>query len=118
MRTVDIKQIRPVHIPSKASKVENGYAYFNLGSGVIKIGYVCPSMDIDKPIKLIEENSTTEKEIRVGKTGIYEIQSEQRIVKDEYEYGEIVEDITFNIVGVGLPIDVDFVFDYEILKTE
>lgn len=114
---IDIKQLRQDSITSTTEKVlksfglpdntrkENiEYAIFDLQGQVRKIGYSCPLMYIDYPIFLVVNGE--EKRIVIGKTGIYEAQ---------FETTPLREEITFEISKVLLPVDVDFIFDYEIV---
>lgn len=114
---IDIKQLRQNHItkdtkkvlktfglPNNTRKEDISYAVFDLNGQVRKFGYTCPLMYIDYPIFLVINGE--EKQIVVGKTGIYEAQ---------FETTPAGEEITFEVSQVMLPVDVDFIFDYEIV---
>ena len=114
---IDIKQLRPDNIfdilkDNVSVEIENGKSYYKcqISEGettIKKIGYICPLMYIDYPfyLKFNNENEA-KKAFYVGKTGIYEIQFET--IEDK--------EMNFDIVEVWLPVDVDFIFDYEIIK--
>lgn len=116
-KIIDIKQLRQNHItedtqkvlktfdlPNNTRKEDISYAVFDLIGQVRKFGYSCPSMYIDYPIFLMINGE--EKQIVVGKTGIYEAQ---------FETTPTGEEIAFEVSQVILPVDVDFIFDYEIV---
>ena len=116
-KIIDIKQLRQNHItedtqkvlktfdlPNNTQRKDIPYAVFDLNGQVRKFGYTCPLMYIDYPIFLVINGE--EKQIVVGKTGIYEAQ---------FETTPAGEEITFEVSQVMLPVDVDFIFDYEIV---
>ena len=116
-KIIDIKQLRQNHItedtqkvlktfdlPNNTQREDIPYAVFDLNGQVRKFGYTCPLMYIDYPIFLVINGE--EKQIVVGKTGIYEAQ---------FETTPAGEEITFEVSQVMLPVDVDFIFDYEIV---
>lgn len=73
-----------------------------------KLGYVCESRGIDYPIYFMIQDEL--KEIYLGKTGIYEVQTEEfyNINETEPETFECVPEIT----TIHVPKDVVFKLDY------
>lgn len=88
---------------------------------ITKLGYCCEPKGIGKYIYifLYEQNDdlnlplsiTNAIPIKIGPSGIYEIQPEVFLKTNDENIAEEVE-MKVNIVGIGVPIDLKFTIDY------
>ena len=76
---------------------------------ILKFGYICEPNALDIPIYITFNKESFPKEIRLGKTGMFEIQPEIFIDKNA-ENQEI--DIDFYITSVKVPKGYSFSLDY------
>ena len=92
---------------------ENGeYAKYNFLTNIEKLGYCCEPKGIGSWIYLyLAEKEKTAIPIQIGKSGMYEIQSEPYLkLNDENILEEV--DMKINIIAIEVPKNLKFVLDY------
>lgn len=80
------------------------------GLPMLKFGYICEPKAFQRPIYISFQGSTVPNKITLGQTGIFEIQPEEFIDKNNPEAVE--KNIEFKITEVKVPMGVAFSIDY------